>query len=245
MAGKGIDVSKHNGAIEWSKVSKEVDFAIIRAGYGKEASQKDWKFEYNYEQAKKFGVPVGAYHYSYATTVAEAEQEAAVLIGWLKGKKFEYPIFFDMEEKAQSKLSRATCTAIVRAFCKKLEAAGYWAGVYSYDSFFATNLESSIQTDYACWTARVENVKPTSCKKYGMWQYSWKGKVNGISGYVDMNYCYVDYPAAVKKAGLNGYSNKPKTYTVTAVQSGLSEDKASDTVAYLEKLGMKASKKED
>ncbi len=240
---KGIDVSKHNGTIDWSKVSKEVDFAILRAGYGKVTGQKDIKFEYNYEQAKKYGVPIGAYHYSYATSVAEAQQEADVLLQWLEGKKFEFPIYFDIEEKKQAALPKATCTAMVNAFCKKLEAAGYWVGVYSYDSFFTSNLDSSIQTAYACWVARVENVQPTYCKKYGIWQYSWKGSVSGIVGDVDMNYCYIDYPTAIKKAKLNGY--KDKLYTVTGVQEHVNEAKAEALCSQLKNIGMTALMKED
>ena len=243
---KGIDVSKHNGEIDWSKASKEIDFAIIRAGFGREAHQKDGKFEDNYEQAKKYGVPVGAYHYSYATSVSEAEKEAEVLLSWIRGKKFEYPIFFDIEEKSQVALPKSTCTAIVKAFCKKIEAAGYWVGVYSFDSFFSSNLDSSIQEAYACWAARVENIKPKHCKKYGMWQYSWKGSVSGINGDVDMNFCYFDYPDAIKKAGLNGYSKKKNsTYSVLASIGELTEDKAYETAVYLKKLGMTVIVKED
>ena len=250
MVFKGIDVSKHNGTIDWSKVSKEVDFAILRAGYGRVASQKDVKFEYNYEQAKKYGVPIGAYHYSYATSVAEVQLEADVLLQWLKGKKFEFPIYFDIEEKRQAALPKATCTAMVNAFCKKLEAAGYWVGVYSYDSFFTSNLDTSIQTAYACWVARVENVKPTYCKKYGIWQYSWKGSVNGIAGDVDMNYCYIDYPTAVKRAGLNGYSKQTvqqtvQKYSVTATKSGMTKDKAEELAEKLKDFGMTVVAKEE
>ena len=104
---KGIDVSKHNGNVNWSHVKADgVEFAIIRAGYGKEISQKDAQFENNYAGCKSNGVPVGAYWYSYATNEAEARQEAAVCLQVLKGKTFEFPIYYDIEEKKQFALGK-------------------------------------------------------------------------------------------------------------------------------------------
>ena len=98
---KGIDVSVHNGNIDWNRVkSAGIDFAILRAGYGRVASQKDEKFEANYAGAKAAGVPVGAYWYSYATTPDEAKLEAEVCVSILRGKQFEYPIWFDLEERS-------------------------------------------------------------------------------------------------------------------------------------------------
>ena len=87
-----------------------------------------------------------------------------------------------------------------------MEKAGYWCGVYSFDSFFASNLSADITKRYSAWSARVENIKPVSCKNVGMWQYSWKGSVLGISGDVDLDYAYKDYPAIIKTAGLNGFT---------------------------------------
>ena len=96
---KGIDVSVHNGSINWNQVKAEgVQFVILRAGYGKLASQKDQRFEEYYAGAKSAGIPVGSYWYSYATGVEEAKIEAEVCISVLKGKQFEYPIYFDLEE---------------------------------------------------------------------------------------------------------------------------------------------------
>ena len=89
---RGIDVSVHNGNVDWNRVKNSgIDFAILRAGYGKVVSQKDKKFEDNYAFAKAAGIPVGAYWYSYAKTVDEARQEAETCITILRGKKFEYP----------------------------------------------------------------------------------------------------------------------------------------------------------
>lgn len=238
----GVDLSKHNGTVDWNKIKAAgVKFAIIRSGFGKaDPSQIDGQFEANYAGAKKVGIPIGVYHYSYAKSAADAEKEAAFVIDIIKGKQFEYPIYFDIEDKTQVALSKATCTAIVTAFCNKLEKAGYWAGVYSYDSFFSTHLDASIQQRYAVWAARVENVKPAYCKTYQMWQYSWKGSVNGSSKETDMNICYVDYPTMIKKAKKNGYGTV--TYSLTATQSGLTAAEAAQLETRLNDLGFTVSK---
>lgn len=234
---KLIDVSAHNGVIDWGKVKQSgINGAIIRTGFGEEhPSQIDKRFEANYSGAKAAGLPVGAYHYSYAETAEEAEKEADFVLKLLKDKQFEYPIYFDIEEKVHTTLSREVCDSIVTAFCSKLEKAGYWAGVYSFDSFFATHLSTAIVQRFTAWTARVENIKPTYCKAYGMWQYSWKGFVPGISGEVDLNYCFKDFPAMIKGRNLNGFIEK--TYTVTAVKAGICKGEAVVRKTHLENDG--------
>ncbi len=221
---KGIDVSKHNGTINWTKVksSGKVDFAILRCGYGREnAKQIDEQFENNYKGCKSVGIPVGVYHYSYAMTEADALKEAEFCYKLIKGKQFEFPIFYDIEESKQIALGKEKVQAIAKAFCNYLETKGYWVGLYSMDSAFTSILDTTMQNRYGCWVARVENVQPKCCKTYGMWQYSWKGKINGINTDVDMNYCYVDYPTLIKQNGKNGYSKgtvntKPTTNTTTS-----------------------------
>jgi GH25 family lysozyme M1 (1,4-beta-N-acetylmuramidase) len=233
---KLIDVSAHNGVIDWQKAKNYgVQGAIIRTGFGEEhPSQIDTRFIANYNGCKAVGLPVGAYHYSYATTAAEAEKEADFVIKLLADKQFEYPIYFDIEDKVHTKLDKATCDSIVTAFCSRLEKAGYWAGVYSFDSFFSTHLSTAIVQRFSAWVARVEDIKPTYCKQYGMHQYSWKGFVNGINGEVDLNYCYKDFPAMIKARGLNGFG---KTYTVTATRRGICKAEAVVRQAHLEADG--------
>ena len=201
----GIDVSAHQGKIDWSKVN--ADFAILRAGYGKVISQKDAQFEANYAGAKAAGIPVGAYWYSYAMTPEEAEKEADVFIQVLKGKKLEYPVYFDIEEEKQLALGRTKVSAIIRAFLEKVEKAGYWVGLYMSASPLTTLVEDSIRVRYAVWVAHVGVSKPSYSGAYGMWQYSWKGKISGISGDVDLDYAYVDYPEQIKAKGLNGFGD--------------------------------------
>ena len=133
---KLIDLSKWNGQVDFAKVKASgVDGCIIRTGFGvKSPNQIDRRFEEYYEGAKKVGLYLGAYHYSYAQSVSEAKSEAEFCCEIIKGKKFEFPIYFDFEDKTQIHLSKQICSEMVRAFCGVLEANGYWAGIYSYDS---------------------------------------------------------------------------------------------------------------
>ena len=206
---KGIDVSEHQGIIKWDNV--KADFAILRAGYGKVISQKDKQFENNYAGAKKAGIPVGAYWYSYAMTPEEARKEADVFLEVIKGKQFDYPVFYDVEEKKQFNLGKDKVSAIIRAFLEEVESAGYWVGLYMSASPLSDCVTSGIKNKYAVWVANVGVSKPSYAGAYGMWQYSWKGSISGISGDVDLDYCYVDYPAKIKERGLNGYGKQQDT----------------------------------
>lgn len=207
---KGIDVSRYNGEIDWGRVKSDgVEFVIIRTGFGREnPRQKDSAFDENYSGAKKAGLDVGCYHYSYAVTPEQAREEAAFLLKIIGGKSFEYPIFFDIEDEVHLRLGKEECGRIIRAFCEAVERAGYWAGVYSYDSFFGERIGEDIQKRFSVWAARVENVKPRYAGQYGIWQYSHKGCIDGIRGRVDLNYGYIDYPKRIRAKGLNGLSGK-------------------------------------
>lgn len=216
MAMKGIDVSKHNGSINWNQVKADgVQFAILRAGYGRVASQKDVKFEEYYSGAKAVGIPVGAYWYSYAVSPDEAKIEAEVCISILKGKQFEFPVYFDLEEQKAFNTGKANCSAMVRAFCGELEKAGYWAGLYMSRSPFNSYMEDDIKTRYALWLAEY-NSKLNYSGSVGMWQKSSTGRVSGISGNVDIDEGYIDYTEKVKSAGLNGFSKTKTISTPTA-----------------------------
>lgn len=235
---KIIDISKHNGSIDFEKVKEDgISGVIIRAGYGRHISQKDPTFESYYSGAKAAGLNVGAYWYSYADNPTDAKTEAGVFIEAIKGKQFELPVYYDIEEEKHVAMGKTMCTAMVDAFCSTLEAAGYFAGIYSFDSFFGSNLKADIQTKYSCWVARVENVKPTYCKSYAMHQYTWKGAVKGISGAVDISYCYKDFPKIIKNAGLNGWK-KAVTYSVTAKIGGCSAAQAEAVAKACSQMGM-------
>lgn len=203
---KGIDLSKHNGNVDFTKVksSGKVDFVMLRAGLGKLSSQKDAKFETYYRDAKAQGLPVGAYWYSYAMSEDEARQEADAFLAVIKGKQFEYPVYYDVEEEKQFKLGKEKVSAIIRAFLERVEARNYWVGLYGSYSSLTTYTAQDIRDRYAIWLAHW-NVKKSPYKgQYRMWQYG-TGTIPGISGPVDVNECYADYPTLIKDAGDNGF----------------------------------------
>lgn len=201
---KGIDVSYAQGVIDWEKVKASglVDFAILRAGYGRETSQVDTQFERNYAACKRLGIPVGVYWYSYATTAAEAEQEANVCLQTIRGKQFEYPVAFDIEEARSLPQADALCTA----FCSVLEKQGYYAAIYTFKSALENNIRAAIKSRYDIFLSHVGVQQTSYAGAYGLWQYSWTGRIPGISGDVDLDYAYKDYPAIIKAAGLNGFT---------------------------------------
>lgn len=211
---KGIDVSTWQGNIDFEKVRKSgISFVIIRAGYGSLTSQKDKYFEQNYSRAKAAGLDVGAYWYSYADSAESAKREAKACLEVIRGRQFEYPIFFDLEEKSQFDKGKAFCDSFVRTFCGELEQAGYYAGLYCSTYWLTHYVSKSVSDRYTLWVAQYADKCTYSVSSYGMWQYSCKGKINGISGNVDLDCCYIDYPAIIKKGGFNGYgkesSDKP------------------------------------
>ena len=207
---KGIDVSKHQGKIDWTKVKAAgVQFAMLRAGYGRYDNQKDEQFEANYKGATAAGIPVGAYHYSYATTAEQAKQEAEVFLGWIKGKNLTYPVAFDIEDKKQANLGVSVISDIIRAFCEAVEAAGYYVVVYANKDWLTNRIDADCKSRYDIWLAQWTS-KPTYTGSYGMWQYTSDGAVDGIAGRVDMNIAYKDYPAIIAGMGSTTSTNTAK-----------------------------------
>lgn len=191
MTLKGIDVSEHQGVIDWAAVAKDgVQFAVIHAGYGRELSQKDKYFERNYAGARAAGIKVGAFWYSYADSVARAEQEARTCLKVLEGKHLDLPVFFDQEyEPGILKLSTKTRTDIVLKFLEIIKAAGRPCGLYSSTDFITTKLQANRLTAYPLWIAEYGS-KLHYTGKVWAWQYTDKGRVAGIKGRVDMDYGY-------------------------------------------------------
>ncbi len=225
---KGIDVSKWQGSIDWDKVAASgVDFAIIRAGYGSSASQKDTKFEANYKAAKAAGIMVGVYWYSYATTKSGAKKEAAACLEVLNGKELDLPVYFDQEyEKSILALSTSTRTTLCKTFANAIKDAGYLPGIYASSSWFKSQLNASELTDYSIWTAQYAS-KCTCPVDYDIWQYSSSGSVSGISGKVDMNYMY-NLPGSTDTTSQTDTSNTTTTKggfdvaTLSTVKNGSS-----------------------
>ena len=202
----GIDISKWQKGFDFDKAEAEgVEFVILRGAY---ATSKDSCFDTFYKQCKDKDIPVGAYHYSMAKTVAEAKAEAEFMLNVLKGKQFEYPIYLDAEDKTQKALGKDLLTAIIDTYCSTLENAGYYVGIYSTYLFLRDYTYIDKLDKYDKWIAQWAT-KCTSKKPFGMWQYGGetnKIRTNIVAGVVcDQNYCYKDYPSVIKSAGLNGF----------------------------------------
>lgn len=224
---KVIDVSYYQ-TIDYSKV-KDVQGVILRCGrtgWGSFQMDKDTAFEKHYEGFKKTGMPMGAYYYSCANTIERAKQEANFVLTLIKGKQFDYPIYFDVENnERQGSLSKQALTNIAKAFCEVIENAGYYVGIYASKSWLETKLDMNQLKNYDVWVAQY-NKTLTYQGSYGMWQYTSTGKVDGINGNVDCNYCYKDYPEIIKKAGLNGYGKIDYEAEIARLKKKINEARA-------------------
>lgn len=185
MEFKGIDISEHNSNINWNQFNN-IDFVILRAGYGKSVTQKDKLFEQHYANAKQRGKHIGIYWYSYAKSTAEAVQEAKCCLEIIKGHEIDYPVYFDIEEQSQRALGVNTCSAMVEAFCQTIEAAGYSAGFYCNVDFYRNVINDTIKQRYTCWIAHWDVTAPAV--KAPLWQYT-VDRVNNI----DLDIAYTDF----------------------------------------------------
>ena len=208
---KGIDISHWNGSIDFEKVKASgIEFVIIKAGGSDKGFYTDSKFKENYEKALAAGLSIGAYYFAgrYFRGVEAGVTDAQKFIDILKGLKFAYPVFLDIE--AQDSRYKEEITDAAVAFCEQMEKAGYFVGIYASDiSGFKDRLNHERISSYAHWVARYGK-EPEICKSYGIWQYTSKGSVPGISGSVDMDVSAVDYSKVIKEKGFNGYPKKDK-----------------------------------
>ena len=206
---KGIDISHWNGCIDFEKVKASgIEFVIIKAGGSDKGFYTDSKFRENYNKAVAAGLSVGAYYFAgkYFRGIEAGVNDARKFIEILKGLKFDYPVFLDIE--AQENRYKDLITDAAVSFCEEMEKAGYYVGIYASDiSGFKDKLQHERIASYAHWVARYGN-EPKICKEYGIWQYSSKGSVNGISGSVDMDISAVDYAKTIREKGFNGYPKK-------------------------------------
>lgn len=190
----GIDVSSHQGNIDWATVKAAgIDFAIIRVGYrGTKTGVlvEDSYFKKNIQGATANGIKVGVYFFTQAVTEAEAVEEASMALSLVSGYSLSFPIFIDTESGSRANgLDKASRTAVVAAFCKTIANGGRTPGIYASKSWYNSNLNMSALNGYYIWVAQYA----TSCSytgKYNMWQYSSKGRIAGISGNVDLDICY-------------------------------------------------------
>ena len=232
MTRKGIDVSHWQGTIDWNKVKKAgIEFAIIKAGGSDAGFYTDSKWEANYKGAKAAGIPIGAYYFvgKDCVTAAAGKADAERFLQILKGKQLEYPVYMDNE--AQPASAKAGITEATIAFCETMEDAGYFVGIYgSAVSGFKERMDDTKLTPYAHWVAQYAS-KCSYKGDYGIWQYSSKGSVDGISGNVDMDYAYVDYPAIIQNGGFNGFTKAVSDDSKPATPAPVTPAKTVDELA--------------
>lgn len=196
---KGIDVSRWNGVIDWPIVANYgMGFAILRIT--EKGNAIDSTFEANYKGCTANSIPVGIYKYSYAVNVSEIQHEAKKVIEVLNGRKLDYPVFLDIEDKCQENLSKHLMMRMINAFREIIIKAGYQFGIYCGYSWYQYQLPEDAKK-YDCWLAAYPSqddgtmrirLKPAA----GIgWQYSSKATIPGISGKVDRNVFYKDYTA--------------------------------------------------
>lgn len=228
MAKYGLDISKHQGSLNFKSIAKDNSFVILRIGYGVSgtADQKDAKFEEFYKQAKEAGLQVGGYYYSYAKTVTQAKQEAKNCLKYLGGKKLDYPLYYDMEDPGTSGKTSATNIAnMVDAFCKEIKAAGYTPGVYASTSWFKNKGVKNCSSEWVRWEANYgKNDGKTIAtslynKPVAMHQYTsnYKGKYGstGATKTVDRN---IDYSTPIATAVEPKVEVKKEEVKVTEVK---------------------------
>lgn len=194
----GIDVSKHNGNINWTEVRNSgVSYVIIRCGYRGSSTGaliEDPKFRANIQGATAAGLKVGIYFFTQAVNQIEAVEEASMTVALIKNYKISYPVFLDVEASGgrADGLDTATRTQIVNAYCQTIANSGYTAGVYANKTWLNSKLNVGALGSYKIWLAQYA-AAPTYNGRYDMWQYSSKGKIGGISGYTDLNISYLGY----------------------------------------------------
>ena len=206
---KGIDISYHNGEIDFAKLKSQVDFIIMRSGYGtRTTDSKEVKFDLYYEEAKKQNIPVGTYWYCYASTPEEALEEAKTFLNKVKGKKFEYPVFYDVEEKNILNTGKENVSNIMKAFLEEVEKNGYLVGIYCSAYYLKTLVSDEIKNKYEIWVAQwgQNRDKPKYDGKWDIWQYTSDGHMDGIqSPRVDLDFSNKNYVEIIKSSGKNGY----------------------------------------
>lgn len=212
----GIDVSHHNGKIDWKEVSKNnIKFAIMKAQYEANSHNIDEFFEYNYEEAGKYGIARGVYVYIARASAADPVKDAMALLDKLKARPLEYGIWLDLEDKSIEHLSKDALTKLIYTYASLFRSAGYYVGIYCNRDWYTRVLDSyTLSTDFDFWIARYpkddkgvyneySSLKPS---KYAVaWQYSSRGHVPGVKTRCDLN---VDFDGVVNLMAKDGTSRK-------------------------------------
>lgn len=207
MIKKIVDISTHNGNIDFKKLKTSVDGVIIRAGYG--WYNKDKKFDQNLKGCLEYGIPYGIYFYTYATNLTLAKKEMDLFLKHIKGLRPNLPVVIDQEDAEGYKKKNGnpgwkTLAEITRYQCKRLEEEGYYAMYYA-STYWHDQMVKVLPDlkNIDLWLAHWGIKSPS--RPCGIWQYTSDGKVDGIKGRCDLNICYVNYPTLIKAKGLNGW----------------------------------------
>lgn len=199
-----LDVSRWQGSIDWDtvKASGRVHGVMLRAlGSRNGTPYIDPMFETNYSACIRLGIPVGVYYYSCAVTAPQRDAELALLHDALRGKRLQLPAAIDVEDARLRALTPDALSALVAGAARQLEHWGLYAMVYTYTHFADTALHMDTLAPFDLWLADYRGKRPA--RRHGMWQYTSRGRVPGISGPVDLSRTEKDYPALLHRAGLD------------------------------------------
>lgn len=224
---KGVDVSRWQGNINWAKVAKtDVDFAIIRCGYGDNiTSQDDAYWEKNIQGCIDNNIPFSTYLYSYALNAAQAKSEADHVLRLLAGREVNFPVYYDMEDNTQAKLGKTKVGQLATIFMNAVNGQGYKSGVYANLNWWTYYIPKTISNNASIfkWVARYNSYLGYK-GSYNMWQCTSKGKVNGITGDVDINFWFGEYnPEWFKKQMVVTASApvvRPAKTKITSIKKG-------------------------
>ena len=192
-----VDVSEFQQGINFNKMKNDgIKAVIIRAGYGRETSQKDSMFESHYRNAKAAGLKIGVYWYSYADSVSDAEKEAKACLECINNKSLDMPIYYDLEDYSMVKLGKTKLTAIAERFCETIKKSNYRAGVYANLNWFNNCLDyDELKRKYSIWLAQYNDRAELDCD---IWQNHSTGRVSGYGGNIDTNVIYNEDIFSVK-----------------------------------------------
>lgn len=209
----GIDISVWQGDFNLERAKRDgVEFVILKGGGGDDGLYVDRRFDENYKKAKSLNMPVGVYWFSRALTINDAKSEADFFYkNCLRGKKFELPVFIDVENRTQLSIGKRMLTDVIKTWCKDLTGRGWYAGIYSSLSYFRSYMYDSELSDFPHWVAQWSTQLDYAHKDIcGVWQFGGETnyiRSNKVAGMTcDQDYLLIDYPAYIKQHGLNGYA---------------------------------------
>lgn len=237
----GLDVSVFQGVVNWEQVKAAgCQFAMLRAGYG--FKTMDPQFQRNASECNRIGLPMGVYWFCYAASPEAARQEADGCLNAIAPYRLDFPICYDIEQAtvdyaAQKGITMTPALAgqIVESFCSRIKEQGYYAMFYSNRNFLNTYLPFGLSKKYSLWYACYNSeFDGTDC---GMWQYTSQGQVPGINGSVDLDILFVDYPSAIKKAGLNHLHSHPRRNESSCANIRPPEVSVEDYISYVVQPG--------